>query len=338
MITGLTLGKYAPLHLGHESIFQRAIKEVDHFIVVIYDSPSVIDVPLPVRAHWLRALYPTVEVIEAWNGPEACGDTPEIKRAHEDYLLGLLKSRKIDRFYTAEFYGEHISKALGAQDCRIVKKLGSQVPISGTQIRKDPFNHRNSVNKIVYRDLITNVVFLGAPSTGKTTVAQKMAQEFNTVWMPEYGREYWEKNNVDRRLKMDQLYEIAVEHEIREEALLGKANKYLFTDTNALTTRIFSQYYFPDWDEENWLDDMADKMSSRYDLVFLCDTDIPYDNTSDRSGEGNRIEFQKRIIADLNTRRIPYITLSGNIKERAQKVKSILKRFKKYKLADQFIT
>ncbi|MCC5600764.1 ATP/GTP-binding protein [Nostoc favosum] len=45
----------------------------------------------------------------------------------------------------------------------------------------------------MYRDLITNVVFLGAPSTGKTTIASQLAKEYNTVWMPEYGREYWEK-------------------------------------------------------------------------------------------------------------------------------------------------
>ena len=181
MITGLTLGKYAPLHLGHEDLFQQALKEVDHLIVVIYDSPSVTDIPLTVRAGWIRAMYPSIEVIEAWNGPEVCGDTPEIKKAHEGYLLSLLKGRKIDRFYTAEFYGEHISKALGAEDCR----LNRLSPFRATDIRNDPYKCRYFVSNRVYKDMITNVVFLGAPSTGKTTIAREMARDMNTVWMPE---------------------------------------------------------------------------------------------------------------------------------------------------------
>ncbi len=41
----------------------------------------------------------------------------------------------------------------------------------------------------VYRDLITNVVFMGAPSTGKTTLVKALAEQFNTVWMHEYGRD-----------------------------------------------------------------------------------------------------------------------------------------------------
>lgn len=325
MITGLTLGKYAPLHKGHEDIFLAALEEVDKLFVVIYDSPRVIDVPLPVRANWIRSLSTSIEVIEAWGGPDVCGDTPEIKKGHEDYLKDLLGGRKIDRFYSSEFYGEHISKALNAMDCRLNKTR----PICATAIRANPYACRKFLDPAVYNDLITNIVFLGAPSTGKTTIAQEMAEEFNTVWMPEYGREYWEKHNIERRLTVDQLGDIALGHYSREEALLKDANKYLFTDTNALTTRIFSLYYHGV--SNKWVNDLADIAYRRYDLVFLCDTDIPYDDTPDRSGEGNRADFQKMIIADLNHRRIPYINLSGNLETRKLKVKEILCRFKKYR-------
>lgn len=40
------------------------------------------------------------------------------------------------------------------------------------------------------------------------TIAEKLAQEFDTVWMPEYGREYWETHHIDRRLTLEQLTEI----------------------------------------------------------------------------------------------------------------------------------
>eukprot|EP00825_Cyclidium_porcatum_P005061 TRINITY_DN12415_c0_g1_i2.p5 TRINITY_DN12415_c0_g1~~TRINITY_DN12415_c0_g1_i2.p5 ORF type:complete len:146 (-),score=17.90 TRINITY_DN12415_c0_g1_i2:43-480(-) len=83
---GLTLGKFAPLHLGHQHMIETAIDEMDHVIVVIYDSPEVTDIPLNKRADWIRNLYPAVEIIEGWNSPNDMGDTPEIKKIQEDYI------------------------------------------------------------------------------------------------------------------------------------------------------------------------------------------------------------------------------------------------------------
>jgi NadR type nicotinamide-nucleotide adenylyltransferase len=188
---------------------------------------------------------------------------------------------------------------------------------------------REYIDSFVYRDLITNVVFLGAPSTGKTTIAERMAQEYETVWMPEYGREYWEKHQIERRLSLEQLVEIAEGHLEREEILLYQANQYLFTDTNALTTFIFSQYYHRDALPK--LTELANVASSRYDLVFLCDTDIPYDDTWDRSGDVNRRTFQKQIVGDLLTRKTPFFVLSGDLETRVSEVKKVMAKFRKYK-------
>ena len=51
--TGLTLGKFAPLHKGHQYLIETALGEVDELMVLIYES-SVTTVPLSVRAGWLR--------------------------------------------------------------------------------------------------------------------------------------------------------------------------------------------------------------------------------------------------------------------------------------------
>ena len=55
--------------------------------------------------------------------------------------------------------------------------------------------------------------------------------------------------------------------------------------------------------------------SKRYDLFFLCDDDIPYDDTWDRSGDQKRHVIHKQIIADFKDRKIPYIVLRGKNKE-----------------------
>lgn len=325
---GLTLGKFAPLHKGHQLLIETALAETDKVTVIIYDAPETTPVPLNIRSEWLKRLYPQARLIEAWDGPSEVGDTPEIKRKHEDYIINKLKIAGITHFYSSEFYGEHISAALGAVN-RLVNPSRKIVPISGTKIRENPLACREYIHPLVYRDLIINAVFLGAPSTGKTTLAKQLAQEYNTVWMPEYGREYWEKNQAARRLSPEQLAEISEGHLEREERLLYQANQYLFTDTNALTTFMFSKYYHQTAVPK--LIDAANLAQSRYDLTFLCDTDIPYDDTWDRSGDAKRKTFQKQIIGDLLARKIPFIVLKGNLETRVAKVKTILSKFQKYK-------
>lgn len=61
--------------------------------------------------------------------------------------------------------------------------------------------------------------------------------------MPEYGREYWEQHQVNRRLTPAQLVEIAKGHLQREAALFYQAHQYLFVDTNAITTYMFALSY-----------------------------------------------------------------------------------------------
>jgi HTH-type transcriptional regulator, transcriptional repressor of NAD biosynthesis genes len=324
---GLTLGKYAPFHRGHQLVIETALAEMDEVIVIIYDAPETTSVPLSVRAGWIRRLYPTVQVIEAWDGPTEVGDSEAIKRKHEDYVLNSLKINGITHFYSSEFYGEHMSQALGAIN-RLVDCDRRMVPVSGSDVRRSPYTLREFVDAFVYRDLVTTVVFVGAPSTGKTTMASQLAEQFNTVWMPEYGREYWETHQVNRRLTLKQLEEIAEGHLERENKRLLNANGYLFVDTNAITTYMFSLSYHGTATPR--LTELAVRAACRYDLVFLCDVDIPYDDTWDRSGDTNRLSFQKQIVSDLTVRKLPYFVLRGDIEARVKRVEAILGKYKKY--------
>lgn len=314
---GLTLGKFAPLHKGHQLLIETALAEVDHLLILVYECKGLGMPPVSVRAQWLRELYPAAEVLEAPDGPTCVGNTPAIMRTQEEYILRKLDGRRVTHFFSNEFYGEHVSRALGAVDRRVgAERLPGD--ISGTLIRSDAFSFRHMVHPRVYRDLITKAVFLGAPSTGKTTITGLMAKHFNTVWMPEYGREYWERHHVNRRLSEEQLVEIAQGHLEREEALISEANQVLFVDTNAITTAMFGQYYHGRIGQR--LSQLATQAEQRYDLTFLCGDDIPYDDTWDRSGEVNRALFQQQITEDLELRGIPFIVLHGNCSTRATTV------------------
>lgn len=324
--TGLTLGKYAPFHKGHQFVFDTALSEVDELVVLIYET-DVTEIPLHIRANWIRNLYPKVEVIECWDGPDGYSNERWFEIIQEEYILKMLNGKKITHFYSSEFYGDHVSKALNAVDRRI-DEARNRVPVSATKIRENSFETKEYISDIVYRDLITKIVFLGAMSSGKSTLVEALAKKFNTTFAPEYGREYWTQHQVDRRIGFEAFDEIAKGHIKIEDREILNANQYFFVDTNAITTYMFAMDYHrkaPDF-----LMKTAHLNYKRYDLFFLCDIDIPYDDTWDRSGNQKREVFQKQIIADLKERNIPYILLSGNLEKRMQKVENLLSEFKKY--------
>jgi len=45
MKRGLTLGKYAPLHKGHQLVIETGLREMDELLVLIYDAPET-EIPL----------------------------------------------------------------------------------------------------------------------------------------------------------------------------------------------------------------------------------------------------------------------------------------------------
>jgi HTH-type transcriptional repressor of NAD biosynthesis genes len=133
--TGLTLGKFAPLHKGHQFMIETALGEVAELIVFVYDT-DVIEVPLDVRAGWIKKLYPQVTVIKAWDGPDGYSSERAFEIIQEQYIIKALNGRKITHFYSSEFYGAHVSKALGAVDRRI-DEARRTVSVSATMIRSD---------------------------------------------------------------------------------------------------------------------------------------------------------------------------------------------------------
>ena len=136
-------------------------------MAVSYTHLDVYKRQLHVRADWIRHLYPSVIVIEAWDGPKDEGHTAKIKKIQEDYLK-LIVPQPITHFFSSEWYGRHVSKAFGAQNV-VVDMQRKTFPISGTKVRSNPHAFSYMLHPYVYKDFVKKIVFLGAESTGKST-------------------------------------------------------------------------------------------------------------------------------------------------------------------------
>lgn len=117
---------------------------------------------------------------------------------------------------------------------------------------------------------VKRIVLIGAESTGKTELSEYLSQKFNTVWVPEYAREYIE--NLKRPYYYDDVEYIANKQIELENTYCQKANKILFYDTYLIITKIWFKLVFnkiPDWIDEKI-------KNSKIDLFLLCNNDIPW--------------------------------------------------------------
>ncbi|MGV2481403.1 UNVERIFIED_CONTAM: AAA family ATPase, partial [Salmonella enterica subsp. enterica serovar Weltevreden] len=85
-------------------------------------------------------------------------------------------------------------------------------------------------------------------STGKTTMAEKLARYYDTAWVEEYGRDYFVQNGGIHEIA--DLSRIARGQVRLEEAALLKANKFLFCDTDLVVTQVWSEIYFKQCPQE----------------------------------------------------------------------------------------
>ena len=106
---------------------------------------------------------------------------------------------------------------------------------------------------------------------------------------------------------------------------MPQARRWLFVDTNALTTLLlgiqFKQVGDPPPAE---LLRCADDCRARYAHTFVCADDIPYEEQDVREDEAWRGRIQQLVLQDLDARRIPFTVVRGSVDERAAQVRRVL--------------
>jgi len=165
---------------------------------------------------------------------------------------------------------------------------------------------------------IIKVVLFGPESTGKTTLSKHLARHYNTVWAPEFAREYLQKkwNNERKTCENSDLLPIAVGQMEIENRLAKKADKVLICDTDLLETKVYSEEYYGGFVSPE-LEEAA--INNTYDLYLLTYIDTPWEEDDLRDRPNQRLEMFKAFENTLIKYNRPYILLKGDKKERLKK-------------------
>ncbi|RTY93981.1 DUF4301 family protein [Flavobacterium sp. GT3R68] len=173
------------------------------------------------------------------------------------------------------------------------------------------------------------IAIFGPESTGKTTLAKQLAAHYETVWAPEFARDYLQDkwNKLKKGCEPEDLMPIAVGQTRLENEALLIANKYLFADTSLLVTKVFSEIYY------NFCDPILDKAAREhdYDLFFLTDVDVPWEKDDLRDSPLDRNStfdtFKQALIENDKA----FMVLSGNMVTRLNKAIGIIDNLSKAK-------
>lgn len=147
---GFTIGKFAPLHKGHQFLIETALKEMDKMIVIVYDT-DLIDVPTEKRAEWIKELYPNVEIKYGFNPPKQYGLDDESVKIQMEYLTKIIGDEKPTHFYSSEKYGASVAKYMNLVDRRVDNER-EIVPIRATIVRENLDENKKWIEPKVYDD------------------------------------------------------------------------------------------------------------------------------------------------------------------------------------------
>lgn len=168
------------------------------------------------------------------------------------------------------------------------------------------------------QERIRKIAVTGPESSGKSDLCQELARHYQTVWVPEYARQYLE--SLERRYTYEDLEYIARQQTALEQEMLPEAHRFLFCDTELINIRIWAEYRFgqcPEYVIQGIRD--AD-----YDLYLLCTPDIPWEPDPLRENRDDRDALFALFRQHLENGEKKYRIISGLGEKRVARAREIL--------------
>ncbi len=325
---GLVFGKFMPPTNGHLYFINFARQSCRKLTIMVCSLPSE-PIPGEQRYKWIKELFPDANVVHHYIDIQQEPNGPNDAAFFETWRDSIKKhcpGEKFDALFASEAYGYDMAKVMGIK--HIPVDINREiVPISGTEMRKNPLRHWEHLNPVIRPYFLKRIAIVGPESCGKSTLAKDLAAHFDTVHVAEYARgmlESFAKNipGYDQsNPSLKDISTIARGQIASEDAIARQANRVMFCDTELMTTKYWSDFYHktcPDW--------IAKAAQERkYDLYMLVDprgVESSYTPDAQRPMETlpERIAMFEWWKAALTKQNKPFVVIDGNDwKKRFQK-------------------
>lgn len=311
MITGLIADPFLPFHRGHQALIEKARLLCQRLTVFVCSGPAD---PIPgwIRYAWVKNTFPALDVrhLMAAKPPDAA----QLNLIHPSWLAHI--RRNIPAGTTALIaasesdHDSALALALGLP-LQAIGSAATAWPEHPETILHHPGHYWEALPAETRPYFIRRVALVGPESCGKSVLAEKLAAQFQTVFVEEYGRAYCEKFGMD--LSELDFAHIAGGQLYREDTCAKHANRVLFCDTELIVTQVWSEIFL-DGTCQPWI--FWANHLRRYDLFLLLAPDIPWVNDGLREFENQRSWMFERLQAELEARSLPYVTIRGDFDTR----------------------
>ena len=329
--TGFIGGKFLPLHLGHVYAIMSASTQVDELYVICSTSEvrdreickrdGIKYIPAEQRLSWLGESLSDLENIKILHLKDFYGITDYNWEKGRDDVRKMI-DKPIDYIFSSEYSYKEIFELLYPEAKHvIIDARRTNVPISGTELRRDLYGNWDKLPNCVRPFFTKRVAIVGTESCGKSTLAKKLAKMYNTEYVKEVGREY--SQNHSDKLTPQIFDNIAMEHFLLQDEKAKQSNKVLFVDSDAVITQYYLDMYFPG-KKSPVIEEIA--KLQQYDLVLFLEPDVKWVDDGLRvSGEDNlRKQNNERLKQMYRDRGIDFVCISGDYNQRFVKAKNLV--------------
>lgn len=169
---------------------------------------------------------------------------------------------------------------------------------------------------------LIKIAVVGPESTGKSTIAKFLAEELQTICIPEYARYYCEDLN-NSYTEQDELNMFYGQRAL-EDALLPLAkNSLIICDTTIMTVKVWCDHLFGKTPAQ-----VTSAIETRkYDLYLLMDIDLPWQDDPLRDFPDQREHFLEVWKKELKNLSANVALVSGIGEERYSHAITIATRF-----------
>jgi NadR type nicotinamide-nucleotide adenylyltransferase len=303
---GVFFGTFAPLHVGHQSEIYKAAALNDGVLVVASgytgDRGSQINLPLKKRFRYLRQAFADewqikVDILNEDN-------IPKMPDGWDVWLKMLIKIVKenIDNpdakitFYTGEEeYKKEIEKRLKNYHQFSVSVMDRTIlNISATEIRNNPLEHWDYINRVFRRHFVQKVTVIGGANSGKSTLIRRLARSANAPFSLDYTEIYQNESNIiDSEMNTkDFINIISGQYRLNSMEINSSSNNGLaILNGDAISTKAFSNLLL-DKDSQRQLETLYNTtiLAEEIDLILVIP---PFDDDLRTIWHTNRDEIDQ---------------------------------------------